>query len=131
MGHINLFRLAKKHVDFLVVGLDNDQTIRKTKGRKRPINNYKRRSEFLSEISGVEGIFRIAKVFKHGDKDSFKYISRLFKRIKPTHVFTSIKCDDLWKKKKVIAESLGIKFIPEKSKVMHTSDILKILETDL
>ena len=130
MGHINLFRLAKKHVDCLIVGLDNDQTIKNTKGKTRPINNYKRRSQFLSELSSVEYIFQIDKVFKHGDETSFKYIAELFKSISPTHMFTSIKCDDLWKEKRKLAKSLGIKFIPEKTEVTHTSEIIKILESN-
>ncbi len=48
MGHLNLFRLAKKNCDILVVGLDHDKTLKATKGENRPINNYKRRSQFLS-----------------------------------------------------------------------------------
>lgn len=28
MGHLNLFRLAKEYVDFLIVGIDHDETIR-------------------------------------------------------------------------------------------------------
>jgi len=32
LGHIRLFRLAKKYVDILIVGLDSDRTIKKDKG---------------------------------------------------------------------------------------------------
>jgi cytidyltransferase-like protein len=131
MGHINLFRFAKKHADILIVGLDNDKTIKKSKGSKRPINNYKRRSEFLSELNLVDQIFQINKMFKSGDRDSFKYFKNLIKEIKPTHIFTSVKCDELWKDRKKLAESLGIKFMEENSKVMHTSDILKIIESEM
>ncbi|KKR87312.1 MAG: Bifunctional protein HldE [Candidatus Woesebacteria bacterium GW2011_GWB1_41_10] len=131
MGHINLFRVAKKHTDILIVGLDNDKTITKTKGPKRPVNNYKRRSEFLSEFSLVDFIFRIDEIFKHGDNKSFKYFTKLFKLLKPNYIFSSIKCDSLWKEKRNIAESLGVKFIPEKSEVTHSSTIIKILESDL
>lgn len=131
MGHINLFRFAKKHVDILVVGLDNDKTIKKTKGGKRPINSFKRRSELLSELSSIDKIFQIKEVFKHGDKKSFENLEKLFKSIKPDYIFTSIKCDELWKRKRKLAKLLGIKFLAEKSKVMHTSDILKIIESEI
>jgi D-beta-D-heptose 7-phosphate kinase/D-beta-D-heptose 1-phosphate adenosyltransferase len=70
LGHINLFKVAKRHVDFLIVGLDNDETLKLTKGKNRPINNYNRRSKFLSEITLVDYIFKIPKVFKHGDRNS-------------------------------------------------------------
>jgi len=131
MGHINLFRLAKKYSDLLIVGLDNDKTITKTKGAKRPINDYKRRSDFLSEISLVDYIFQIKKIYKHGDKKSFEFIAEIFKQLKPDYIFSSIKCDDLWKEKRNLATLYGIKFIPEKSRVTHSSNIIKVLESDL
>jgi cytidyltransferase-like protein len=131
MGHINLFRFAKKRADFLIVGLDNDKTIRNTKGKPRPVNNYKRRSSFLTELSSVDAVFQITKVFKHGDEASHKYIKELFRKINPTYLFTSINCDRSWKDKKKYAEAIGIKFIPDKSKtVTHSSEILKKLETN-
>ncbi len=131
MGHINLFRFAKKHADILIVGLDNDKTIRKTKGKRRPVNNFKRRSEMLSEICLVDYIFQIKKIYKSGDQDSQKHIGKLLGEINPTHIFTSTKCDELWEERKRLAESLGIKFMAEKSKVMHTSDVLKALESEM
>ncbi|MDP1710153.1 MAG: adenylyltransferase/cytidyltransferase family protein [bacterium] len=131
MGHINLFRFAKKRADILVVGLDNDKTVKKSKGKLRPINNYKRRGEFLSELNLVDHIFQIDGVFKDGDNMSFKYFKELLEKIRPTHVFTSVRCDELWKEKKKLAKSLGIKFLAEKSKVMHTSDILRKLQSNM
>ena len=93
MGHINLFRLAKKHVDILIVGLDNDKTIKLTKGKNRPINSYKRRSQFLSELSKVDYIFKINKVFLHGDAVAKQYFKRLSEKVKPTHIITHIATD--------------------------------------
>jgi len=45
IGHIQLFRFARKHVDIVIVGLDNDESIKRTKGENRPVNTFKRRSE--------------------------------------------------------------------------------------
>lgn len=132
MGHIHLFRFAKKHVDFLIVGLDNDQTIRNTKGEPRPVNNYSKRSAFLSELSSVDAIFQITKVFKHGDNNSFKYIESLFRKINPTHIITTVNYDRLWKEKQKLAKTIGIKFVPDKSKpITHSSEILKKLGAEL
>lgn len=132
MGHINLFRLAKKHVDILIIGLDNDQTIKLSKGKNRPINNYHRRSNFLSEITNVDYIFKIGKVFKHGDIKSSEYFERLYKKIQPTHIFTHSASDNFDKEKQRIAKSLGIKYIPDKTKtVTHSSVIIKKLESEL
>ena len=131
MGHINLFKLSKKRTDFLIVGLDNDETIRKTKGAKRPVNNYFKRSRFLSELSSVDYIFRIDSVYKHGDKASFICLQRILTLIKPNMLLTSVRCDELWKEKKELADTLYVKFVPEKSMVTHTSEIIKILESEL
>lgn len=132
LGHINLFRCAKRHVSVLMVGLDNDATIRKTKGKKRPINNYKRRSELLSDLITVDKIFRIGKVFKHGDKESYNYFSNLLNKIKPTHTFTHAASDSLSNERKELAKAAGVKYIPDRSKfITHSSIILKALESEL
>lgn len=132
MGHVNLFRLAKKHVDILIVGLDNDETIKITKGVNRPINNYNRRSQFLSELILVDYIFKINKVFKHGDSKSSNYFFNLYKKIKPSHIFTHIKTDLLKSKRKSIAKILDIKFVPDTTKTVTTSSaIIKKIESEL
>ena len=132
LGHINLFRCAKRHVDVLMVGLDNDATIRKTKGKRRPINNYRRRSELLSDLITVDKIFRIGKVFKHGDKEAFNYFRSLLNKIKPTHTFTHAASDDLVEVRKEQAKEAGIRFVLDRSKkITHSSMILKTLESEL
>ena len=131
MGHLNLFRLAKKHCDILVVGLDHDMTLKATKGVNRPINNYKRRSQFLSDLTTVDYIFKINKVFKHGDDTSTTYFENLYRKIKPTFIFTHTATDSLSFKRKQLAKQTGIKFIPDKSKtVTHSTAIIKKLELE-
>lgn len=131
MGHLNLFRLAKKHCNILVVGLDHDKTLRASKGESRPINNYKRRSQFLNDLSTVDYIFKINKVFKHGDEKSTSYFENLYRKINPTYVFTHTATDSLSERRKELAKQTGIKFIPDKSKtVTTTTDILKKLELE-
>ena len=131
MGHLNLFRLAKKHCDILIVGLDHDKTLKTTKGENRPINNYQRRSQFLSDLSTVDYIFKINKVFKHGDDTSTSYFENLYKKIKPDFVFTHTATDSLSKRRKQLAKQTGIKFIPDRSKtVTYSSTIIKKLELE-
>lgn len=130
LGHINLFRHAKKYCDILIIGLDNDTTLKNTKGENRPINSYKRRSEFLSELSLVDYIFKIDGIFKHGDSKSTQHIKNILISIGPDIWATSVKCDNLWKEKKSLAKSLGIKFIVENTAVTHSSEILKKLSLE-
>ena len=131
MGHLNLFRLAKKHCDVLIVGLDHDDTLKATKGANRPINNYARRSQFLSDLSTVDYIFKINKVFKHGDEKSTKYFENLYEKINPSYVFTHTATDSLSKRRKMLAKKTGITFIPDRSKIVtYTTEIIKKLELE-
>src|SRR3989344_3127308 len=65
-GHIDLFRFAKKHVDFLVIALDSDEAIREGKpacrqgrGEGRPIHSQKQRARILSELESVDMVIPI------------------------------------------------------------------------
>lgn len=131
MGHLNLFRLAKKHSDILIVGLDHDKTLKATKGENRPINNYRRRSQFLSDLSTVDYVFKINKIFKHGDISSNIFFERLYSKVNPTYVFTHTATDRLSKRRRQIAKKTGIIFIPDRSKaITTTTDILKKLQLE-
>lgn len=132
LGHLSLFRFAKKYVDVLIVGLDHDETIRKTKGKNRPINNFKRRARFLSDLETVDRIFLLENISLHGSKKSYDYYGKVLRLLKPTYIFTHKICDRHWREKKQIAEKLGINFVLDKSKKVTTSgEIIQKLETEL
>lgn len=121
LGHINLFRFVKKYADFLIIGLDNDKTIKKIKGKNRPINNYKRRSELLSDLETVDKIFLIEKTSIHGSEEALDSYKEIVDKIQPTHIFTHKGCDKHWKEKSSIAKSKGIKFLLDKSRIITNS----------
>jgi len=132
LGHINLFRQAKRVVDILFVGLDSDQTLKLTKGENRPINNYYRRSQFLSEITLVDHVFELNNFYIHGDKKSDQYFINLYQKISPTHIFTHIDSDKLHSKRKDLAKRLGIKFVPDRTKyITTTSEILSKIQSEI
>ena len=59
MGHINLFRHARKLAGpdgKVVVGTDSDERIRELKGPSRPINNIFDRIGFLRAIKYIDGV---------------------------------------------------------------------------
>ncbi len=59
VGHQSLLRRAAKEGDFLIVGLNSDDSVRRLKGRKdptRPINNQSDRAELLSEWECVGAV---------------------------------------------------------------------------
>jgi len=132
LGHVNLFRYAKRHVDILIVGLDNDKTIKLVKGSNRPINNFKRRSELLSDLETIDKIFEIKTVSHHDSEEALKLYGELAQNISPTHIFTHKRCDKHWQKKLKIAKELGVKFLLDKSKrVTNSGAIIKTLSSEL
>lgn len=72
-GHIKILRESKKFGDILIVGLNSDDSIRKIKGKDRPVNKLKDRIDVLSAIEYVDYIV----VF------SQKTPYNLIKKIKP------------------------------------------------
>lgn len=55
-GHIALLEHAKSQGDRLVVGLDTDERVKKSKGNSRPINTLENRLRVLSSIKFVDEV---------------------------------------------------------------------------
>jgi D-beta-D-heptose 7-phosphate kinase/D-beta-D-heptose 1-phosphate adenosyltransferase len=55
-GHVSYLNEAKKNVDFLILGLNTDHSIKKIKGSSRPIVDQKNRAQVLSGLSSVDAI---------------------------------------------------------------------------
>ena len=53
-GHIDYLRRSKKLGDILVVGLNSDISVKRIKGKERPINFEINRAEVLSELRSVD-----------------------------------------------------------------------------
>ena len=47
-GHVDYLSRAKRLGDILVVGLNSDSSVRKIKGKNRPINKESDRAKFMS-----------------------------------------------------------------------------------
>ena len=57
LGHIRLLNFCKSKCDYLVVGIDNDKMVKKSKGNDRPYNNENDRKTFLENIKSVDEVF--------------------------------------------------------------------------
>ena len=55
-GHIELFKYAKSLGDRLIVGVDDDQRVRNSKGDDRPINSLHDRVEMLKSIRYIDDV---------------------------------------------------------------------------
>ena len=75
-GHIRALYESKAQGEMLIVGLDSDESIRKRKGKGRPINPQRYRAEVLTAIECVDFVTLI--------EDSVEFV----KAIKP-HVYTN------------------------------------------
>lgn len=55
-GHVNYLRRAKEMGDVLIVGLNNDDSIKRLKGSNRPVNTLEDRIEVLSALKCVDHV---------------------------------------------------------------------------
>jgi D-beta-D-heptose 7-phosphate kinase/D-beta-D-heptose 1-phosphate adenosyltransferase len=55
-GHVQCLREAKAQGDWLVVGLNSDDSVRQLKGPERPINSIEQRAMVLSALQVVDAI---------------------------------------------------------------------------
>ena len=55
-GHIAMLREARNTADLLVVGLNSDKSIRRIKGKDRPVNQQNNRIMVLSELESIDYI---------------------------------------------------------------------------
>ena len=76
-GHISYLKSAKQKCDILILGLNSDKSIKKLKGKSRPIVEQKDRVEILSSISFVDKIIIFDEVTP----------IKLIKKIKPNIIF--------------------------------------------
>lgn len=119
-GHVTYLEKAKNLVDVLIVGLNSDESIRRIKGKNRPINSEYDRALVLSALKSVDWVV----VFAEDTP------LELIKAVKP-HVL--IKGAD-WKGKGVVGgdfvESYGgaVKFIDFLDNRSTTNIIGKIID---
>ncbi len=55
-AHIKLLKFAKSKGDLLIVGINSDESIKKIKGKNRPINDVNARVMLLNELDFIDYI---------------------------------------------------------------------------
>lgn len=55
-GHVALLDQASKHGDFLIVGINEDASVKRLKGEGRPVNNQDDRAKVLSSLGSVGSV---------------------------------------------------------------------------
>jgi D-beta-D-heptose 7-phosphate kinase/D-beta-D-heptose 1-phosphate adenosyltransferase len=59
-GHLSLLSQARAACDFLIVGLNTDESVRRLKGPERPVNNEHNRALMLAALELVDGVVLFA-----------------------------------------------------------------------
>lgn len=95
-GHIDFLKKCKKQCELLIVGLNSDDSVKKLKGKKRPIINQKFRSYQLINLNIVDMII----IFDQNDP------LELIKFIKPDVLFKGSE----YEKKEIIGEKFMSRF---------------------
>lgn len=91
-GHIYYLNEAKKLADFLVVGLNSDDSVKRLKGQNRPINNENDRAYMLDNLKPVDAVI-------------------IFKEDTPYNLISEIKPDFLvkggdWKENNIVGSDV-------------------------
>ncbi|KQR67251.1 PfkB family carbohydrate kinase [Pedobacter sp. Leaf176] len=73
-GHVSYLRGSKEQGDVLVVGLNNDDSIRRLKGSTRPINSLSDRMDVLAELNCIDYIVSFGKAGDDTPVDLIKSI---------------------------------------------------------
>lgn len=112
IGHIRLFLFAKKHVDSLVVGVDSDVSVLKSKGESRPVHTQRQRCDILSELGSVDLVFPISTKSSFQEEEMEEFHNKIVEIIRPDFLVTAPQADKYWKNKKKRARKHGIAFLP-------------------
>lgn len=111
LGHVRMFKFAKKHAGIVVVGVENDANIRTTKGADRPIHDYRQRIEVLAELESVSYVFLIKldyqKAFLGENTRIQAYWAQILSILKPDFLVTNAKTDRIWPVKKRLPKKWG------------------------
>lgn len=103
-GHIEFLTKAKKLGNTLIVLLESDKSVKKMKGKNRPINNQRDRLAILSNLNMVSYTIPLPDNMNNKDYDL------LVKKIEPD-IIAVTKGDPLFEVKKRQAKSVNAKIV--------------------
>jgi len=124
LGHIKFLQAAKKMGDVLFILLENDATVRKLKGKKRPFFIQQQRAQTLSALRNVDYIILLPQM----DKDQGDH--RIVDKLKP-NIIAATENDPCLVKKRQLAKAVGgkIKIIPY-LKTFSSSKLVELLKLE-
>ena len=126
VGHIALLESAKQQGDVLIVLLESDATIAKTKGNGRPLHTQEQRATVLQALKSVDYVVLLNPHMTNEDYDN------LVKLIQPDIIATTIN-DPGWEHKERQAKLVGaeLRAVTQPINNVSTSRIVTQLHKEL
>lgn len=123
LGHVSFLKKAKEKGDLLIVLLESDQSIRRLKGRGRPIHSQRVRAEILTELKSVDYVLMLDEIKEDEGYD------KIVEKLKPEIIATT-KGDKNDFHKKRQAKNVGAKllYVTEPIKDHSTTRIIKSIK---
>ncbi len=123
-GHIKFLEEAKKSGDYLVVALESDENVRRTKGETRPIHTQEQRKAMLESLTCVDEVIMLPPT--QGDRDYYE----LVRKVKPS-IIAITEGDRRKVKKHEQASEVGARLVEiPKVHTPSTSQLAKLLELE-
>lgn len=120
-GHISFLKQAKALGDYLVVALESDENVRRTKGETRPIHSQDQRRDMLNSLTFVDEIIPLTPM--NTDEDYFDLVQRLHPQI-----IAVTQGDPITDKKRQQAKLVGAQLVEiPKIHTPSTSQLAKLL----
>lgn len=117
-GHLELLKFAKSQGDKLIVAIDSDSMVKKTKGNNRPINNEEDRRKILESNRFVDEVI----VF-----DSSEELQNLYKILKPDTIIKGSEWTEAEiRERDKIPDNIRIKIYPLFENYSTTETVKKI-----
>ncbi|MFH1186768.1 MAG: adenylyltransferase/cytidyltransferase family protein [Candidatus Levyibacteriota bacterium] len=114
LGHVKLLKKSKQKGDILIVLLEGDKSVKKLKGKNRPVNKQSERAEILSSFSFVDFVVKLKKLAS--DKEYDKLVSCI-----GPHVIAATEGDSGIRHKKRQAKLTGAKIVFVVKKINNKS----------
>ncbi len=122
LGHIKFLESAKKLGNFLFILLENDISVKKLKGKDRPINNQLERAQVLSSLSAVDYVILLPQMKTNNDYDI------LTTQISPSFIATTQDDPNILHKKRQAKLVKGkIKIVTRRIKSKSTTKLAKLI----
>ena len=125
LGHVKYLELAKKQGDILFVLLENDNNVRKLKGKNRPINSQKNRAIVLSSLTPLDYIVLLPNLKTNDQYDT------IVTQIQPSTIATTAKDPNILHKKRQANQiNAKVVYVLQRISYQSTTRLTKLINQD-